>query len=35
MNKGNDNFERKVSIDSSSVEESRTEDHTSLSEHIF
>ena len=35
VNKGNDNFERKVSIDSSSVEESRTEDHTSLSEHIF
>ena len=35
VNKGNDKFERKVSIDSSSVEESRTEDHTSLSEHIF
>ena len=35
VNKGNDNFERKVSIDSSSVEESRTDDHTSLSEHIF
>ena len=35
VNKGNDKFERKVSINSSSVEESRTEDHTSLSEHIF
>ena len=35
VNKGNDNFERKVSIDSSSVEQSRTEDHTSLQNIYF
>ena len=39
MNKRNDNFERKVSINSLSVEEVKevytTEDHTSLPEHIF